>query len=798
MTSFVQTTNTTTTITLASDDSIEIIPGVSVAVSTSSYGIEATAGEATASVDGSLFGDAGFFDTSDTGSDHISVGSQGSISALGVDVSASGDGNYLANLGTLSSSEGSGIEFGSGNTIVNSGTISVWNYDITDEGGDSITNSGTIEQEYYLNQTINETSGNNNIDNSGTISSDASPTNLYNIYLNGGDNTISNSGLIQGGQTSVYCADGMDSLANSGTISGLGDVIDIAGALGQNTISNFGLIVSRQSQWAITISGGDDSISNDGTISGGATGGAIAIDSATSASTLTNSGTINGGVSISGPGSSLVDSGSIQGSVEFDGGATGLTEVTIAHTGAIMSGAGLDALTIGAGAYDIKNSGDIIGAQNGAVIGAPNGIEVLGAGSITNDGKIEGVFAGVHNTDPNSGDASYLYNYGVISGTVFGVRDTGGHSDDIFNYGHIDGGPTGDAIYADANSYDYVFNRGTISGSGAAGLAGFWNCQFRHDRRRGRTDVLGRDHQFRRDQPDFRRQFRDGIVAQEFRRHRFDRQLQRQSASSSTIREPSTARRPSTGPAPRSSTPASIAGGVSFGGGAEQFINNGTVIGNVTFDGTDNAYDGADGSVTGEIIASGTTGTYIGGAGADTFVFTASGLGAGDTVQGGGGSNTLKFSTAGTISATALGNVSGIETIDLANGTNSIKLTNALVSSANGATLTVNGGTGADTINASAVSTATDNADHRRRRRGGHDRRRRARSTPSSTRARAIRPARAYDTDLRRQFRPRLLRGSRRAGDDQDDQRRGDGLAVDGDLQHRPRHRARRDPTRRA
>ena len=152
-----------------------------------------------------------------------------------------------------------------------------------------------------------------------------------------------------------------------------------------------------------------------------------------------------------------------------------------------------------------------------------------------------------------------------------------------------------------------------------------------------------------------------------------------------------------------------IAGGVSFGAGSEHFINNGTVIGNVTFDGTDNTYNGADGSATGEIIASGTAGTYIGGAGADTFVFTASGLGAGDKVQGGGGSNTLIFSTAGTIYATALGNVSGIETIDLANGTNSITLTNALVSSANGATLTVNGGTGADTINASAVSTATDN-----------------------------------------------------------------------------------------
>lgn len=50
----------------------------------------------------------------------------------------------------------------------------------------------------------------------------------------------------------------------------------------------------------------------------------------------------------------------------------------------------------------------------------------------------------------------------------------------------------------------------------------------------------------------------------------------------------------------------------------------------------------------------------------------------------------------------------GIETIDLADGTNNLTLTDALVSSANGKSITINGGTGADTIDAGAVTTASD------------------------------------------------------------------------------------------
>ncbi|MGO4841021.1 hypothetical protein AB4144_53080, partial [Rhizobiaceae sp. 2RAB30] len=100
--------------------------------------------------------------------------------------------------------------------------------------------------------------------------------------------------------------------------------------------------------------------------------------------------------------------------------------------------------------------------------------------------------------------------------------------------------------------------------------------------------------------------------------------------------------------------------------------------------------------------------TLIGGAGADIFGFAANHLTGSDTVAGGGGSvlDQLVFTTAGTIAASAFGKVSGIEQIVLANGTNNVVLTNALVGSANGDILRVTGGSGNDVINAAGVTTA--------------------------------------------------------------------------------------------
>ena len=101
-----------------------------------------------------------------------------------------------------------------------------------------------------------------------------------------------------------------------------------------------------------------------------------------------------------------------------------------------------------------------------------------------------------------------------------------------------------------------------------------------------------------------------------------------------------------------------------------------------------------------------------GGAGMDSFFFTAADLTSADTVSGGTGTSTdyLRFTTAGTIASSAFANVSHIEQIRLANGANSLTLTDALVGSCDNAhhIFSVYGDAGNDIINASAVTTVTN------------------------------------------------------------------------------------------
>ncbi len=99
--------------------------------------------------------------------------------------------------------------------------------------------------------------------------------------------------------------------------------------------------------------------------------------------------------------------------------------------------------------------------------------------------------------------------------------------------------------------------------------------------------------------------------------------------------------------------------------------------------------------------------TVAGGPGNDLFYFAPADLSSADTVTGGSGDDTLMFTVPGTVAAAAFTHVGGVETIYLANGTNHLTLTDALVGSANH-TLTVNGGTGNDTIDASAVTSPTN------------------------------------------------------------------------------------------
>lgn len=95
--------------------------------------------------------------------------------------------------------------------------------------------------------------------------------------------------------------------------------------------------------------------------------------------------------------------------------------------------------------------------------------------------------------------------------------------------------------------------------------------------------------------------------------------------------------------------------------------------------------------------------TLNGGDGNDRFNISASNLTSSDIITGGAGADTLVFSSAGTITSSALSNVSGIDTITLSNGTNSLTLTDAIIASGTGSVVSITGGTGADSVDATAA-----------------------------------------------------------------------------------------------
>jgi hypothetical protein len=392
---------------------------------------------------------------------------------------------------------------------------------------------------------------------------------------------------------------------------------------------------------------------------------------------------------------------------DLTGAGSGTALVQIGAAGSVTSLSGY-AINIdqfhgnGTETENIANAGSLEGGNGGILSRAP--------GMITNNGTIYGGSFGVGNDDAVSTDKATLFNHGTITGGMYGVADLSGHSAFIYNTGAIDGGAGGFAVYSDAATKESLTNYATGTLSGGVDLKGTATV-VNAGAIGGGTTLAG--------------------VAKLTNSGRMDHVSFTDAAAGSSFTNTGllTGGLNAAGASFAAGNSGTIDGSVVLSHGGGHITNKGLIDGGITFAGIGNVYNGTAGSVTGTIHGAGADGVYyggndgetfdmtasgaklvVGGSGGDTFIFTAAGLTHATTVEGGGGTgvDTLKFSTAGTITASELFHVSGIEQIDLANGTNSIALTDALVASANGASLTVSCGSGGDTINASGITKAVN------------------------------------------------------------------------------------------
>ncbi len=422
----------------------------------------------------------------------------GSIPLAGITLTDLGP---LTNTGTLS---GPGTLIVDPATITNSGSIGLT---VTLVGGSYFYNqvTGTVA---VAGIAVYGTLGAPTVVNAGTIA--GTGTSGYGILLSAGG-SVGNTGLIEGGYAGVELLAG-GSVGNTGLIEGGFDGVDLFNAAG--TLANSGTIIGTSGSGVELITGG--SVGNTGLIEGGFAGVYIFNTAGTVANSGTIAGTSTAGVGVSlAAGSTLTNAGTITGSggtaVAFSGGGNRL----IADPGAVFNGivnggtggdtlelasaasigtigglgtnfTGFDTVAVDAGATWLLTGTNTLGvtttltnggtlevagtlANSGTIHGtaayAP-GVYLLGGGSLSNNGLIDGTNGGVY----GYGGASSLTNSGTIAST--GAFYDGvylGFGGTVTNTGSIHG-----LDGVDLRNSGTVTNSGIITGTGYYNVGGIF------------------------------------------------------------------------------------------------------------------------------------------------------------------------------------------------------------------------------------------------------------------------------------------------------------------------------------
>lgn len=331
---------------------------------------------------GSVLDNAGTISNTNTTS-AVYFGSSGSVTnrAAGVITSNNwavelvGDTASVTNAGSITGQRGVHL-WGADSVVDNSGTITGSRTAVGTTGTSTITNAlgGTLAGTTY-NGVFGSGAG-TSVDNAGLITGGNAA-----IYLEGADNTVTNTGTIQVTGTTaptvisgVYMSGAGASLTNSGTIESTltdGRGVYLAGSTGAITNQSGGVISGNGTGAAIILTGVDYTVDLQ---SGSTVNGLIDASVSTGHNALTVAGTLNGGYA----------------------GGTGADDITLIAgmtvTGLMDGGAGTDSLVLDGAADSALNMGLTTGFESrtldGTGVWTLSGIDGDAAGWTLNAGTL--------------------------------------------------------------------------------------------------------------------------------------------------------------------------------------------------------------------------------------------------------------------------------------------------------------------------------------------------------------------------------------------------------------------------
>lgn len=301
------------------------------------------------------------------------------------------------------------------------------------------------------------------VTNQGTVSATGADGTAISLF--GGANSITNGGNISATGIAISGAAGDDSINNDGTISGN---VNLAG--GNDIVTNTGSISGN-----IDLGDGTNSITNDGTLS--STG--ITVASGTGNDTVTNNSSITGGINLAAGNDVITNSGSISGSVDLGDGDDSFTHLAGSSEAAVDGGAGTDTATFTIAGTDAAETIDASAFTNFETADHSAGGDLTFTNTVSFDTVVVGTNSTLRFQSADAASVTTTLDAGSVlevdtASTLANPNDNGtavqavGDGVTIDNQGALSASSTGGTAIALSGGTNTITNSGVISGTGAS------------------------------------------------------------------------------------------------------------------------------------------------------------------------------------------------------------------------------------------------------------------------------------------------------------------------------------------